>query len=75
MEISDHVFKQYMARWKEVKCDAILTQEEQCGRPQKTSRHAVNIIKQDLEKCPPISAQQIKESNNLVFGELSVKLA
>lgn len=71
LQVSDYVIKQYVARCKEGGCDALLTPEEQSGKPQKASQHAVNIVKQDLKKYPTISAWIIKESNNRVFGEVS----
>ena len=47
-------------------------QKKQPGKPKKTDRRALNIIKRQLDNNPRLSARQIKESNPALFSHVSL---
>lgn len=48
-------------------------QKKRPGRPKKTGKRAINIVKRELEKNPRVTARKVKQNNPEIFGECSVR--
>ena len=48
------------------------TQKKRPGKPKKTGKLVVNIVKRELEKNPRVSARKVKQNNPEIIGECSI---
>ena len=61
-----------MAAYNSQERHTLPTQKKRPGRPKKTGKRAVNIVKRELEKNPRVSARKVKQNNPEIFGECLV---
>lgn len=71
--VAKSTVKKYVARFKADNSGETPCQKPKPGRPRKTSKRAVNVVKRVVEANPHITARVVKEENPGVFGEVSVR--
>jgi len=48
-------------------------QKKQPGRPQKTSKRTLNVLRRQVDSQPRITAPELKERNPVLLADVSVK--